>query len=97
MTAPATFLIWSAWIGLTLVVLAVALTFYRLARGPTVADRIVALDMMTTAIVVFCAMLAVLEGITAYLDVGIALALVSFLSVVALARFLERNQKGDGR
>lgn len=91
------FLYACAWGAITLVVVAIAVTFIRLARGPSFSDRVVALDMMTTVIVVFCAVLAVLEGVTAYLDVGIALALVSFLSVVALARFAERRGKEDDK
>lgn len=78
-------------IGLALVMLSVLLGFYRLAKGPTLADRVVALDMMTVSIVAFCALFAVYADATAFLDVAIVLALVGFLSTVALARFAERR------
>lgn len=87
---PEGFVFICASIGLGLVVLSVAIGFYRLWRGPSLADRVVALDMMTAAIVAFCALFALQTGSDAYLDIALALALVSFLSVVALARYAER-------
>lgn len=74
-----------------LVVLSIAIGFIRLAKGPTMSDRVVALDMMTTAIVAFCGLFAIRAQIEAYLDIAVALALVSFVSVVALARYAERQ------
>ena len=76
--------------GFVMIFLAVALALLRLALGPTLPDRVVALDMMTIAIVAFCGLMAVQSGDTAFLDVALALALVGFLATVALARFAER-------
>ncbi|MEM9349274.1 MAG: cation:proton antiporter [Pseudomonadota bacterium] len=78
-------------LGFALVFLAVALAFYRIARGPTLHDRVVALDMMTIAIVAFCGLASIRSGDPAFLDVALVLALVGFLATVALARFAERN------
>jgi multicomponent Na+:H+ antiporter subunit F len=75
-------------LGLALLTLAFAIAFVRLVRGPTLADRILALDTMTTLAVGYIAIVAVRTGIMLYLDVAIALALVGFLSTVALARYL---------
>lgn len=87
--------------GFVLIFITVALGFVRLVRGPTLPDRVVALDMMTLAIVAFCGLMAVLAEDPAFLDVALALALVGFLATVALARFAERRQirsgKDDGR
>lgn len=79
-------------ISVWLVVAATALTFLRLARGPSLADRVVALDMMTILIVSFCALEVLATGVLAFLDVALALAVVGFLATVALARFAERRQ-----
>ncbi|WP_370868944.1 monovalent cation/H+ antiporter complex subunit F [Ectorhizobium quercum] len=65
-------------IGLTLIVLSIAVGFIRLRRGPLLADRMIALDMMTAAIIAFCAIFAVQSGVGAFLDSAVALALVSF-------------------
>ncbi|RJL01460.1 monovalent cation/H+ antiporter complex subunit F [Paracoccus siganidrum] len=88
--SPAAFLGYSLNIGLALIALAIAVGFLRLWRGPSLADRVVALDMMTAAIIAFCGLFAVKAQVEAYLDIAVALALVSFVSVVALARYAER-------
>lgn len=75
-----------------LIMLGVAFAFVRLVLGPTLADRIVALDMMTILIVSFCGLYAIRSEDTAFVDVAIVLALVGFLATVALARFVERRR-----
>lgn len=72
---------------------AVGLAGYRIARGPSLADRVVALDMMTVSIVSFCGVAAIWSGDVAFLDVGLVLALVGFLATVALARYAERQKE----
>jgi multisubunit Na+/H+ antiporter MnhF subunit len=86
------FLYLSVDIGFVMVMVSVALGFYRLAFGPTLTDRVVALDMMTVIIVAFCGVYAIFSGDPAFLDVAIVLALVGFLATVALARFAERRK-----
>ena len=76
-----------------LVMAGVVLAFVRLARGPTLADRVIALDMMTVLIVAFCGLYAILFEDPAFLDVALVLALVGFLATVALARFAERRAR----
>ncbi len=80
-----------------LVMLGVVGAFVRLVRGPSLPDRIVALDMMTILIVSFCGLYAIQSGETAFVDVAIVLALIGFLATVALARFVERRQIRDDR
>ena len=71
------------------VILAIMLAFGRLALGPSLADRIVALDMMTVSITAFCALFAMSRKDVVFLDIVIVLALVGFLATVAMARFSE--------
>ncbi len=78
-------------IGFICIVLSVVLAFVRLIKGPSLQDRVVALDFMTVAIVAFCGLAAIRYGTPAFLDVALVLALVGFLATVALARFAERN------
>jgi multicomponent Na+:H+ antiporter subunit F len=80
-------------LGFVMVFVAVGMGLLRLALGPTLPDRVVALDMMTIAIVAFCGLMAVYSDDAAFLDVALALALVGFLATVALARFAERLQQ----
>jgi multicomponent Na+:H+ antiporter subunit F len=88
---PAEFLDWSIYATFMMVMLSLALAFIRLAKGPTLADRVVALDMMTVTIIAVCGVVAVATGVYAMLDVALVLALVGFLATVALARFAERR------
>lgn len=74
-----------------MVMLSIVLAFVRLAKGPSLPDRVVALDMITVLIVAFCALFAVFSGTVAFLDVALIVALVGFLATVALARFAERR------
>ena len=77
-------------VGFGLVFVGVALALFRLAVGPTLPDRVVALDKMTVSLVAFCGLAAMWSGDAAFLDVALVLALVGFLATVALARFAER-------
>lgn len=95
MTAAA-FLTHAVTIGLVLVGCAALIGTLRLWRGPTLADRVVALDMMTSAVIGFCGLFAVRTGIEGYLDIAVALALVSFVSVVALARYATQLARRSG-
>jgi multicomponent Na+:H+ antiporter subunit F len=59
----------------------------RLALGPTLADRALALDLLGFLAVSFAAVFVLRTGQTALFDPAMALALVAFLATVALARF----------
>jgi len=74
-----------------LLVAALFLAFIRLVLGPTVPDRVVALDLMSTIAVGLIALYALATHQPVYLDAAIVLALISFLSTVAFASYLERR------
>jgi len=67
------------------------MTLFRLFKGPTVADRIVALDAMTIISISLIVLIAHFAQRIIYLDVAIVYGLVSFIGVVAFARYLERG------
>ncbi len=64
---------------------------YRILRGPSLADRVVALDLIATLVVGFLALLSILTRQKLYLTAGIALALLAFLGTVALAIYIRRG------
>ena len=68
---------------------AVLLATFRLLRGPSVADYVVALDVMTIITLSLMAFIARFAGRVIYLDVALVYALMSFLGVVAVARYIE--------
>ena len=65
------------------------LCLWRVLRGPTAADRAVAVDMLGILIVGFCAVLSLPTGRDWYIDIGIAWALQSFVGIMALAKYME--------
>ena len=80
-----------AHISMLLVTVGAIAACVRLVLGPSSADRIVALDLITVLLVALSALLALTTGKVAYLDLCIALALVGFLATVAFARYVERR------
>jgi multicomponent Na+:H+ antiporter subunit F len=76
---------------LVMLALAAALAFIRLLRGPTLPDRVVAIDLIGVLIVCIVVTVAASTGQQAYLDVAIVIALVSFVGTVAYARYIERE------
>jgi len=62
---------------------------YRILRGPTAPDRVVAIDILGILIVGFCALLGIPTGRGWYIDIGIAWALQSFIATLALSKYLE--------
>ena len=79
------------------VMILVALMFavLRLLRGPTLADRVVALDLLSMLVVAFLTLFALAVERDAFLDAALALALVAFLATVAFARFIERGPRSQ--
>jgi len=78
---------------ITLVTLAVALvvTFIRLVKGPTLPDRIVAMDLFGVLVVGLIVVLAASSGVRATLDAAIVIALIGFLGTIAYATYVERG------
>ena len=90
---PTAFLSFAVDAAFVMVMISVVLGFYRIARGPSFGDRVVSLDMLTISIMGFCGLFAVLVEDTAFIDVAVVLALIGFLTTLALARFAERRRK----
>lgn len=65
--------------------------FVRIARGPSLPDRVVALDLMATFIIAISAVYSVASGQPSYLDAAVVLALITFLGTVAFAFYLHRR------
>ena len=75
--------------GLYVIILACLMCLYRIWKGPTGADRIVAIDILGIMIIGLCALLTISTGRSWYIDIGIAWALQSFISTLALSKYLE--------
>ena len=80
------------WVVLPAFALSLLLTSVRVARGPSLPDRIVALDLLGTLGIGVVAVLSIAYGKSVYLDVALVVALLSFLATVAFAVYLERSR-----
>lgn len=78
-----------------LVMLAVAMlvTVVRLAIGPTLADQVVALDLIAIIGVAMMVVGAIAFDLTPLLDVAMLLALISFIGTIAFASYIERRER----
>jgi multicomponent Na+:H+ antiporter subunit F len=75
--------------------IALVLTFVRLVKGPTLPDRVVALELLASLTVGIIAAYTVATGVPSFLDVAIVLALTAFLAAVAFARYIEKGVHQD--
>jgi multicomponent Na+:H+ antiporter subunit F len=82
----------SVWVALPLLGLALLLTVVRIGLGPSLPDRVVGLDLLSTLGVSVVAVVALSSRNAVYLDVAIVLALLSFLATVAFAAYLEKSR-----
>lgn len=85
----------AVYLSLALLCTSFFVTIYRVIWGPTLPDRILALDMLVATAIGFIAVIGIKTGYTLYVDIAIALGLVGFLATVAFARFvLSRGTTG---
>lgn len=84
-------------IGYVALGLALLCALIRLVRGPTLPDRVVALDLTGVLSIAVIALHVIDSRRLLYLDAAVALALVAFLGTVAFARFVEWNREGEIR
>ena len=84
--SPATL---GAGAALALIGASVLLVLVRVVRGPDLANRVVALDLLSVLGVGIAAAAAVVSGDAVYLDVALILALIAFVSTIAFARYAE--------
>lgn len=85
---PAEFIDWATLIALIILSLALIVSLARIIIGPTLSDRVLALDLLTVVAMGFVGAIAVRTGLWLFLDIAIALALLGFLATVALARYI---------
>ena len=78
-------------IALTMLAVAAGLTFIRLAKGPTLPDRVIAIDLIGVVLVCVLVLMAGVTAQHAFLDVAMVIALISFVGTVAYARYIERE------
>ena len=78
-------------ITLAMVALSIALCFVRLVAGPSLPDRILALDTLAVNAVAFVAVFGIRMRTAIYFEVALLIAMMGFVGTVALAKYLLRG------
>lgn len=68
---------------------------YRIIRGPTIPDRMVAIDIFGILVVGVCAIIAILTGKKFIIDIGIAWVILSFIGTLTLAKYLSGKKLNE--
>jgi multicomponent Na+:H+ antiporter subunit F len=64
---------------------------YRVIMGPTIPDRVIALDAMTSVVVVMLGIYSFIQDSVFFMDVALVLAIISFVGTVAISRYLDEG------
>ncbi|MEW8970072.1 MAG: Na(+)/H(+) antiporter subunit F1 [Mesobacillus sp.] len=80
------------WISITFISLAMIGLIYRVIKGPTVADRVVALDAIGISLVSVVALVSVFLETSAFLDIILLIGILAFIGTVAFSKFLEKGE-----
>lgn len=87
-------------LNIALVILSLAMVgfLYRVVKGPSAADRVIALDAMGITLAGIVAIVSILLNTGAFLDVILLIGILAFVGTVAFAKFLEKGvviERGD--
>ena len=77
---------------LAALLLSIVMALIRVIKGPTAPDRIVGLDTINTIVIVSMVIFGLATGSVIYIDVAIVYALLSFISTLFIAKYLEGGE-----
>ncbi|MCD4821446.1 MULTISPECIES: cation:proton antiporter [Methanococcoides] len=78
-------------ISITFMVIAIIPCIYRVIKGPTIPDRVIAVDAMTTVIVVILGIYSYMQESAFFMDVALVLAIISFVGTVTISKYLDEG------
>lgn len=79
-------------VGLVALVLMIVPCAYRVWVGPSAPDRLQAMDAITTLLIGIIIVLALLQGVSMFVDVALAIAAFAFIGTLALARYISEGK-----
>jgi multicomponent Na+:H+ antiporter subunit F len=80
------------WVMVILISLSMVAFIYRLIIGPSVPDRVVALDSLGVALIAMIGLISILSDTSFFLDIILLLAILAFIGTVAFSKFLEKGE-----
>ena len=78
-----------------ILILSELMVFFRFLKGPSVIDRVVALDLVVTIGIGIISIYSMITDTSNFLDIAMILALIAFLGTVAFSYYLEKRNKND--
>ncbi|MBP2112472.1 Na(+)/H(+) antiporter subunit F1 [Paenibacillus silagei] len=78
-------------VALSIMVISIAICAWRLVKGPSLPDRVAALDTIGINLLAMVAVLSVLFKTQAYIEYILLIGILSFIGTMALARYIERG------
>jgi len=79
------------WVSVAFISLAMIGLIYRVIKGPTIADRVVALDAIGISLVSLIALVSILLDTSAFLDIILLIGILAFIGTVAFSKYLEKG------
>jgi multicomponent Na+:H+ antiporter subunit F len=86
---------YTLWVCFAVLSVALFLALWRLFKGPTLPDRVVALELIASMTVGIIGLYTIRTGRDAFIDVAMVLAITAFLSAIGFARYLEKGSHRD--
>ncbi len=83
------------YVVMPIICLSLVFIFLRFLKGPSIVDRVIALDLLITVGVGLIGLFSVIADNPVFLDVAVILALIAFLSTVAFSFYLDKRNKDD--
>ena len=80
---------------LPLLSIALVFVFFRFVKGPSIIDRVIALDLIVTIGIGIISIYSIINNQPNFLDIALILALIAFLGTVAFTYYLEKRDKND--
>lgn len=77
---------------LTTLGIALLMAVFRVVKGPTLPDRVVAMDLIGVLVVGLIVVVAATSGVRAMLDAAIVIALIGFVGTIAYATYVEKGR-----
>lgn len=81
------------YIILPILIVSILLIFIRFVKGPTISDRVVAVDLLVTSGIGIIAVYSILTNQPTFLDIALILALIGFLGTVAYSFYIQKRKK----
>ena len=80
------------WVSLILVILSIVGLLYRLYLGPSIPDRLVALDAIGVMLISAIALLSVIFDTGFFMEVILLIAIMSFIGTASFSKFIEKGE-----